>query len=69
MHRLPKQITDIKLNKWDVSLPDEITVPGDSSMASFAILLSKIHSCELQLSNWPQDNDNLGNEILYDSSN
>ena len=57
-----------QLNKWDVSLPDEITVPGDSSMASFAILLSIIHSCELQLSNWPQDKDNLGNEILYELS-
>jgi 3-phosphoshikimate 1-carboxyvinyltransferase len=57
-----------QLNKWDVSLPDEITVPGDSSMASFAILLSKIHLCELQLSNWPQDKDNLGNEILYELS-
>ncbi len=58
-----------QLNKWNVSLPKEITVPGDSSMASFAILLSKIHSCELQLSNWPLDKDKLGNEILFELSN
>lgn len=58
-----------KLNKWDVSLPNEITIPGDSSMASFAILLAKLHSCEIELHNWPSNNDSLGNEILYDSSN
>ena len=58
-----------QLNKWDVSLPDEIIVPGDSSMASFAILLSKIHSCKLQLSNWPSNEDTLGNEILFELSN
>ena len=58
-----------KLNKWDVSLPDEIIIPGDSSMASFAILLTKLHSCKIELFNWPTNNDSLGNEILYDSSN
>ena len=57
-----------RLNKWEVSLPDEITIPGDSSMASFAILLCKLHTCNLQLSNWPENNDSLGNEILRDSA-
>ena len=57
-----------RLNKWKVSLPDEITIPGDSSMASFAILLCKLHTCSLELSNWPENNDNLGSEILRDSA-
>ena len=57
-----------RLNKWEVSLPDEITIPGDSSMASFAILLCKLHTCNLELSNWPENNDTLGNEILRDSA-
>ena len=57
-----------RLNKWEVSLPDEITIPGDSSMASFAILLCKLHTCILELSNWPENNDTLGNEILQDSA-
>ena len=57
-----------KLNKWDVSLPKEIFIPGDSSMASFAILLCKLHTCKLELSNWPKNNDTLGNEILQDSA-
>ena len=57
-----------RLNKWEVSLPDEITIPGDSSMASFAILLCKLHTCNLELSNWPENNDTLGNEILQDSA-
>ena len=57
-----------RLNKWKVSLPDEITIPGDSSMASFAILLCKLHTCNLELSNWPENNDNLGSEILRDSA-
>ena len=57
-----------RLNNWEVSLPDEITIPGDSSMASFAILLCKLHTCNLELSNWPENNDTLGNEILQDSA-
>ena len=57
-----------RLNKWEVSLPDEITIPGDSSMASFAILLCKLHTCNLELLNWPENNDTLGNEILRDSA-
>ena len=57
-----------RLNKWEVSLPDEITIPGDSSMASFAILLCKLHTCNLELSNWPENNDTLGNEILQYSA-
>lgn len=57
-----------RLNKWEVSLPDEIIIPGDSSMASFAILLCKLHNCSLELSNWPENNDNLGSEILRDSA-
>lgn len=57
-----------RLNKWEVSLPDEITIPGDSSMVSFAILLCKLHTCNLELSNWPENNDTLGNEILRDSA-
>ena len=57
-----------RLNNWEVSLPDEITIPGDSSMASFAILLCKLHTCNLELSNWPENNDTLGNEILRDSA-
>ena len=57
-----------KLNKWEVSLPEKIFIPGDSSMASFAILLCKLHTCKLELSNWPKNNDTLGNEILQDSA-
>ena len=57
-----------RLNQWKVSLPNEIVIPGDSSMASFAILLTKLHSCKILLSNWPNINDALGNEILFDSS-
>jgi 3-phosphoshikimate 1-carboxyvinyltransferase len=57
-----------RLNRWEVSLPDEITIPGDSSMVSFAILLCKLHACKLKLSNWPKINDALGNEILQDSA-
>ena len=37
-------------------------------MASFAILLCKLHTCNLELSNWPGNNDTLGNEILQDSA-
>ena len=58
-----------KLNKWEASLPNEIIIPSDSSMASFAILLTKVHSCKIAISNWPSNSDCLGNEILFESSN
>ena len=33
-------------------------------MASFAILLTKLHNCKVNLENWPEFNDSLGNEML-----
>ena len=33
-------------------------------MASFAMLLCKLHKCQIKLSNWPKHRDVLGNEIL-----
>ena len=56
------------LAKWQVKTPKEVLVPGDSSMASFAILLSKLHHNNIKLSNWPSEEDCLGNEILKQNS-
>ena len=52
------------INKWNVNFPENYFVPGDASMASFAILLTKIHNCQVNLENWPEFNDALGNEML-----
>tara|TARA_Y100000766_G_scaffold4146_1_gene3179 strand:- start:2755 stop:4074 length:1320 start_codon:yes stop_codon:yes gene_type:complete len=56
------------LSDWQVKTPKEIFVPGDSSMASFAILLTKLHQNKINLLHWPNDQDCLGNEILKHNS-
>ena len=56
------------LGKWKVNNTKEIIIPGDSSMASFAILLAKLHNNKIKLNYWPDDEDCLGNEILMHSS-
>ena len=56
------------LSDWQVKTPKEILVPGDSSMVSFAILLSKLHQNKINLLHWPDDQDCLGNEILKHNS-
>ena len=53
-----------QINKWKVNFPENYFVPGDASMASFAILLTKLHNCQVNLENWPEFNDALGNEML-----
>jgi 3-phosphoshikimate 1-carboxyvinyltransferase len=56
------------LTNWQVKTPEEILVPGDSSIASFAILLTKLHQNKINLLHWPEDQDCLGNEILKHNS-
>ena len=58
-----------QINKWNVDFPQNYFVPGDASMASFAILLTKLHNCQVNLENWPQFNDALGNEMLQKRKN
>ena len=53
---------DIQPSK--LSMPDEISIPVDTSIASFAMLLSAIHNCKVELSNWPKQEDCLGNDLL-----
>ena len=57
------------INKWNVDFPENYFVPGDASMASFAILLTKLHNCQVNLTNWPQFKDALGNEVLQERTN
>ena len=45
-------------------MPNEISIPVDTSIASFAMLLSAIHNCKVELSNWPKQEDCLGNDLL-----
>ena len=56
------------LGSWKVNTPKEVIVPGDSSMASFAILLSKLHNNKININFWPDHKDCLGNEILKNKS-
>lgn len=54
------------LPKWAPTLNNEYLIPGDSSIASFAILLAKLHNCPVNLFNWPNIHDLLGNELLHE---
>lgn len=54
----------LKIQPSKLSLPDEIDIPVDTSIVSFAMLLSAIHNCQVELSNWPKQEDCLGNELL-----
>ena len=47
-----------------LSMPDEVSIPVDTSIVSFAMLLSAIHNCKVELSNWPKQEDCLGNDLL-----
>ncbi|MEC8540874.1 MAG: hypothetical protein VXY53_03445 [Candidatus Thermoplasmatota archaeon] len=55
---------NILLNRWNIKLLPEYIIPGDSSIVSFAILLVKLHNCEVRVFNWPDNQDALGNELL-----
>ena len=54
----------IKLSPWKVNLPEEVEVPKDASMASFAMLASLCLGYEINLIGWPGKEDSIGHEIL-----
>ena len=54
----------LELKPYDLSMPSKLTIPGDASMISFAILISKLHNCKVKLFNCPNSEDFLGCEIL-----
>lgn len=56
------------LEPWNPVCQESYTVPGDASMASFAVLAAFCFSSEINLQGWPGKEDAIGHEILYDSS-
>lgn len=57
---------DFVLHPWVSEIYEEIIIPGDASMLSFAMLLSAVHGIKIKVGNCPVGGDSLGNEILLD---
>lgn len=62
------ELTQCSLFPWIPKSEEIYTVPGDASMASFAMLATHCLSSEIQLIGWPQESQAIGHEILSESS-
>lgn len=60
--------TQCSLSPWVPESDGTYSVPGDASMASFAMLASSCLETEIQLTGWPQQHQAIGHEILLKSS-
>ena len=56
------------LKPWSPNGEDSYVVPGDASMASFAVLASYCLSSKIQLIGWPDKKNAIGHEILHESA-
>ena len=56
------------LKPWSPNGEDTYAVPGDASMASFAVLASYCLSSKIQLIGWPDTENSIGHEILQESA-
>ena len=61
---ITNEVDHFSLTPWLPKMDSQHIMPGDASMAGFAILLSKLHNCQVHVNNWPEDQDTLGNELL-----
>ena len=52
------------LPRWEVQAPDEVLLPGDASMAAFALLWVRSTGGAVHLKRWPQPEDALGCDLL-----
>ncbi|HIA39424.1 MAG TPA: hypothetical protein EYN88_00825 [Candidatus Poseidoniales archaeon] len=55
---------ELVLHPWNPTLPNEILMPGDASLAVLAMLFCQTHSSAIKLLNWPENDDCLGHEII-----
>ena len=56
------------LKPWSPSSDDSYAVPGDASMASFAVLAAFCLSSDIRLNGWPEKENAIGHEILQESA-
>ena len=56
----------LSLSPWTPKPPTEVTLPGDASMASFAMLYVRTVGARLSLVGWPDAEEALGAHILHD---
>ncbi|MEC8741650.1 MAG: hypothetical protein VXX95_01225 [Candidatus Thermoplasmatota archaeon] len=64
----PGELSDegMHLPTWDVQAPRAVDLPGDASMASFALLWVRSTQGVVQLNRWPSPEDALGCDLLSD---
>lgn len=62
----PGELNDagMRLPTWNVQAPAEVLLPGDASMAAFALLWVRSTQGAVQLNRWPAPEDALGCDLL-----
>ena len=60
--------TQCSLSPWIPKSEEAYTVPGDASMASFAMLATYCLDSAIELLDWPEASQAIGHEILFNSA-
>lgn len=66
--RISYQDEVCRLEPFTLSSVSDYTVPGDASMAAFAMLASRCMNFGVELINWPNERDSIGHEVLKSNS-
>ena len=62
--RIVSHKQSLELTPYPLSPPDTYSIPGDASMAAFALLMCRVSKRSIQLQAWPAPEDAVGHEIL-----
>lgn len=54
----------VTLSPWQPRFEGPVDVPGDASIAAFALLFCAVHGVRVNLQNWPGASEALGHELL-----
>ena len=58
----------IELTPQNLNPPESFKVPGDASMAAFALLMCACSKRQVVLSGWPEKEDAIGHEVLHSNA-
>ncbi len=58
----------LKIKPWSISLNSKLEIPKDASMASFAMLAVSCLDVPVKIIGWPEREECIGHEILFDIS-
>ena len=58
----------LKIKPWELDLKSKIEIPKDASMVSFAMLAASYLDVPIKVIGWPNKEDCIGHEVLFDIS-